>query len=267
MADSLNARLILASRPENVIVVRQALAGVADALGLGQLELNDLTTAVSEAANNVVQHAYRQGPGPLEVSIYGLSSGVTVLVRDSGTGIMPRLSPDSEGSGIGLQIMLALARSVEFSEPAGGGTEVLLEFAFAPRHDVEEASGSLEPAAMLLDDDVILTLGPAAVTQAVLPRVLEALAARANFSTEGLEDAGGVARALTAPLDGVYFTVDVAARTRELLLTVPAMPVRRAAEILAGHRMGGSRSILELIDADAPAADGPALAIRIHETP
>ena len=63
-------RLRLSSRPENVLIVRQALRGLSEALGLDEIELNDISTAVTEACNNVVSHAYGElEGGVLEVQI------------------------------------------------------------------------------------------------------------------------------------------------------------------------------------------------------
>ena len=50
--------LRLPARPENVAVVRQALTGLGDAYDLDPELLGDIKTAVTEACNNVVLHAY-----------------------------------------------------------------------------------------------------------------------------------------------------------------------------------------------------------------
>jgi serine/threonine-protein kinase RsbW len=50
-------RLTLRATPDNVIVVRQAVAGLGEALGLSGPRIADLKTVVSEACNNVVLHA------------------------------------------------------------------------------------------------------------------------------------------------------------------------------------------------------------------
>jgi len=56
-------RLTLPAVAENVAVVRQALTGMTEALGIGPGVLADMKTAVSEACNNVVVHAYPE-PAP-----------------------------------------------------------------------------------------------------------------------------------------------------------------------------------------------------------
>ena len=124
MAETPNVCLSLSNRPENVLVVRQALTGVADSLGLDAIETNDLNTAVTEACNNVVLHAYAGGEGPLEVDVFALADGLAVTVRDRGGGIGLRPSerhPDDVHGGIGVPVINALSRHAEFKDLDGGG--------------------------------------------------------------------------------------------------------------------------------------------------
>ena len=88
MAEIPNVCLTLAARPENVLVVRQALAGVAESIGLDGFEKNDLVTAATEAANNVVVHAYEDEEGPLELEVFARPSALEVLIRDHGCGMV-----------------------------------------------------------------------------------------------------------------------------------------------------------------------------------
>src|SRR5262249_36056526 len=64
-----NVRLDLSNRAENVLLIREALTGIAEVVGLDGNDLSDIRTAVTEAANNVVLHAYAGEEGPLEVEI------------------------------------------------------------------------------------------------------------------------------------------------------------------------------------------------------
>lgn len=121
-------RFELTSRAENVALVRAGLGALDQVLNLGVELVSDLKTAVSEACNNVVVHAYEeQGPGPLTVTLQADAESVEVLVRDRGTGIR-QLATSERGMGLGLGVMSALAQSVEFSSPSGGGTEVRMSF-------------------------------------------------------------------------------------------------------------------------------------------
>ncbi len=55
-----DVRLTLPARPEGVAVVRQALAGMADALAFDAAVVADMKMAISEACTNVVVHAYEE---------------------------------------------------------------------------------------------------------------------------------------------------------------------------------------------------------------
>ena len=60
--------ITLPANAENVAVVRHALAGLAETLGMDEPGIADLKTVVTEACMNVVVHAYAgRAPGPLEV--------------------------------------------------------------------------------------------------------------------------------------------------------------------------------------------------------
>ncbi|HKG17527.1 MAG TPA: ATP-binding protein, partial [Solirubrobacteraceae bacterium] len=76
----------LEGRPENVALVRQALTGLGGALRLEGAVLADVKTAVSEACNNVVVHAYGGEPGPMEVYVRPHGDELVVVVRDDGEG-------------------------------------------------------------------------------------------------------------------------------------------------------------------------------------
>src|SRR6185295_5988684 len=86
----------LPAMAENVAVVRHALAGLAEEIGMDPPGIADLKTVVTEACMNVVVHAYEGEPGPLNVEAEPDSGGLTVVVRDSGIGIRPR--PEAEPS-------------------------------------------------------------------------------------------------------------------------------------------------------------------------
>ena len=128
-----NLRLELSSRPENLVLVREMLAGVAEHidLDLDGAHLNDIRTAVTEACNNVVLHAYEGGEGPLEVDVYLTTSALEVLVRDRGMGMPAQVEGDAQEmpAGIGLPVIRALVHRVRFSDAAEHGTEVRMEFA------------------------------------------------------------------------------------------------------------------------------------------
>ena len=78
------------ARAEGVGVVRQALAGMADALAFNAAVVADMKMAVTEACTNVVVHAYEGEEGTLEVEMLADETTLTIVVRDWGSGIQPR---------------------------------------------------------------------------------------------------------------------------------------------------------------------------------
>ena len=108
--------------------VRLRMPALPDAVGVARQALTGACEAVSEACTNVVAHAYRDHdvPGELEVAVLIAAGELTVIVRDRGGGIAPRL--DGGGLGLGLPLIAALTRRAEIGEHEGGGTEVTMTF-------------------------------------------------------------------------------------------------------------------------------------------
>src|SRR3981081_3501615 len=121
--------LELDSRPGCVTLVRAMLSATSETLGFEPELLDDLKTAVSEACNNVVLHAYDGRSGPLSVCLYVHAGEIEVVVRDEGSGIPAGASTDDRMQGVGLPIIRALAEQAEFRAGPGGGTEVRMVFA------------------------------------------------------------------------------------------------------------------------------------------
>ena len=125
--------LKLAAEPENVAVVRLAVATRASELGMSDAGVTDLKTAVSEACANVVRHAYPADAAekPLEVSLDREGEMLSVAVRDRGHGVRP--SPEAEpGARLGLLLIGALAHCFLLRSYRGRGTELLVQFALSP---------------------------------------------------------------------------------------------------------------------------------------
>ena len=87
-----------------------------------------LELAVSEAATNVVLHAYRTPGvgGRIHVTVCVDDGALDVSIRDHGCGMAPR--PDSPGMGLGLSLMASESDRFEVRSVDGGGTEVQLGF-------------------------------------------------------------------------------------------------------------------------------------------
>jgi anti-sigma regulatory factor (Ser/Thr protein kinase) len=130
-------RLTMPARAEGVGVVRQALAGMADALAFNAAVVADMKMAVTEACTNVVVHAYdSEAQGLLEVEMLAGEDGLTIVVRDHGEGIQPK--PARTGApalGLGLPLIAALSDAFELRGSAGRGTEVRMTFAYSRHGD------------------------------------------------------------------------------------------------------------------------------------
>jgi serine/threonine-protein kinase RsbW len=261
MAEIPNVCLSLPNRPENVLVVRQALSGVAEVVGLDAVETNDLTTAVTEACNNVVMHAYGGDEGPLEVAVYVLADAIATVVCDRGIGMSPEqldATDESEDvrAGLGLPVIQALSRHVEAKERPGGGTEIRMEFpapntAAIELHDSDGRSPCTRPTDELAGS-VKLRLAPNSLARAVLPRVLSALAARASFSTDRISDVQIVADVLAAKspesISGSHLDVGVQIAPRDLRLRLGPLHSGRGQSLLSAAADGLAPVIERLTD-------------------
>jgi serine/threonine-protein kinase RsbW len=174
--------LTLPATADNVIVVRQAIAGMAEALGLGAPRIADLKTVVSEACNNVVLHAYEGEPGPLRVVAEPGEKELVVEVADEGHGFRPRANDGEASLGLGLPLIAALSDSFEISGGSGQGSRTTIRFGYA----APEARNNGVPR--IVPKELELELAPGAIVKPVLARVIGALAARAEFSVDRLAD-------------------------------------------------------------------------------
>ena len=130
-------KIDMPARAEGVGVVRQALVGVADSLALDGTILSDAKMAVTEACTNSVVHAYPGGAdGRLDVELYADDVQLTVVVRDTGTGLPEDGEPSGEGAlGLGLPLIQALSDSFDLATDPGRGTEVRMSFLYEREAD------------------------------------------------------------------------------------------------------------------------------------
>ena len=101
--------------PESVAAVRTARCrGFAKRTGIPRQAAEAVALAASEAATNVVVHAYREtdAPGNIEIAAaLRVRRELWVIVTDAGAGLRPR--PDSPGLGLGLAIIAQIADGVD----------------------------------------------------------------------------------------------------------------------------------------------------------
>jgi anti-sigma regulatory factor (Ser/Thr protein kinase) len=226
--DSPTISLRLESSPETLTLVRGMLGGVAELLQLDPELLDDLKTAVSEACNNVVMHAYEGAAGPLEVCLFVQPEAIEVIVRDQGRGI-PVLTPsDDRLQGVGIPIMRALAQQTAFRPLQDGGTEVWLQFLSQrdgrPLYKLPGAATPEDGWSRRLEADAVVSLSPVLFVGGVLGRLARAMAARARFSLDRFSDVYLVTDAVAAhamrAASGPRVAFGLSTETRRLELTI-----------------------------------------------
>jgi serine/threonine-protein kinase RsbW len=264
-------RLVMPALPANVALVRQALAGFTDELGVEPARAADMKIALTEACTNVVVHAYGDDPGPLEVAM-GVEHGRLVLgVRDRGNGLHPLPGRD-EGAPLGFGLALIASLSDELGLVGGRhGTEVRIAFALsgagAPPLAIQP-SADPAPAA----DEIVLELRPPERTSPVLGRVISLVAARADFSIDRLSDAQIVSDAIAGAaashlLDGML-SVAIVEHDGGFDLRVGPFGTGGAQRVVEDTELPGLGSLLErLTDTisveQVEAAEGERLRVRL----
>src|ERR1044072_2647165 len=119
-------QMVLRGKAENVAVIRHALAGLAEEIGMDEPGLADLKTVVTEACMNVVVHAYPDSSGPLFDEAKPDEEGLTVVGRDEGRGIKPQADNDRDSLRLGLSLIAALSSSFSISGGLDLGTEITM---------------------------------------------------------------------------------------------------------------------------------------------
>jgi serine/threonine-protein kinase RsbW len=261
-------RLELISRPEAPALVRAALAGVAEPLEFDPELLDDLKTAVSEACNNVVLHAYPAEPGPLVVGLTVDADAIRVVVRDHGTGL-GRVTTSDDRMGVGLPVIHALADRAEFSPAHEGGTEVRMEFAgrrvgkLLPDRATNPESAPDLP--VLLSGDVVVTVSSVGLLTSVLGRLSRSVAGSARFSLDRFSDLYLVADAISAharaTAANARISFAIKAADRRLELTAGPFRPGSGALLQADSGSGRPRSLLAML-ADEVAIE-PAGAVEL----
>jgi len=252
--DAPTVSLALSSVPENLTLVRGMLSGVGDSLGMDPELLDDVKTAVSEAANNVVMHAYGGEVGPLCLDLYARTEGIEAVVRDQGHGLPDVGAVGDRMQGVGLPVIEALAERAEFLPGERGGTEVRMVFSARregrPLFGVPAAPAPQDGWTAKLTGDAVVSLSPVTLLSAVLGRLARALAASARFSLDRFSDVYLVTDAIAAHAirsasgSRIAFALEAAPRRLEMRIG----PFRLGhAELLHAEGPSASRSPLVLL--------------------
>jgi anti-sigma regulatory factor (Ser/Thr protein kinase) len=245
-------RLDLESKPQTLTIVRGMLGGVADLLAIDPELLDDLKTAVSEACNNVVIHAYHGQTGPMGVRLFVDARRIRVVVEDQGVGVPPGAA--EPGEGIGLSVIRALADDVSLLPRPNGGTRVQMDFsaerAGRPLLQLPTVAGPDDGWERRDVDDVLVSLSPVTLLTGVLGRLARTLAATAHFSLDRFSDVylvtDTIAAHATKAAAGLRIDARLSAANRRLELTVG--PFRSGASAsLSAPRDGPSPSPLVLL--------------------
>jgi hypothetical protein len=261
----------LPARAENVAVVRHALAGLAEEIGMDEPGIADLKTVVTEACMNVVVHAYEGRPGPLNVEARPDAGGLTVIVRDSGGGIRPRPEVERSSLRLGLSLIAALSSSFSFSGGLDRGTEVEMRLPLQGGGAQEGGPGS--PVEKPTDATELI-VGRSELLAPVLARVVGAIAARRDLSVDRVSDAVLLTDAIAAAAPGRFADGRVKLALADagdgLELRLGPMDDGGAEEIreeLAVPEVGGSLEALADEFEVQGAPDGDYLAIRFSSSP
>jgi serine/threonine-protein kinase RsbW len=272
--DAPRVRLELTSRPEAARLVRSMSTAAGEVLGFDPELLSDVNTAVSEACNNIIQHAYGDEPGPFSVEFALTGDGLEVQIRDYGRGIRES-APENDGLKVGLALMSAVADRAEFVRVPDGGTEVRLCFRGAASA-ASSASRNAEHRGQVwgvrlptgVSGDIVLTVSPVELLAPVLGRIGRALAPSAGFSLDRCADVYLVTDALGAHAQKAAqaASISVALGAHDERLEFALAPLRTG----SSHRLhGGSPGALatltdELTVDDVDGRETLRVAMRDH---
>jgi serine/threonine-protein kinase RsbW len=299
--DDTRLRLELTSHPESLTIVRSVLTALSDVIGLDGESADDVRTAVSEACNNVVLHAYGDGTGLLALSLASDGLTLEVDVEDDGPGIT-QVAISNDRMGIGLALIGALADRMELCTAAGGsgGTCVKMVFGINSQRSVDQGSNggtaissqtpaltrgesvtSLETphseprvelankgANVTMRGDIVLWLSPVSILRPVSERMLRAVAAVSRFTVPGAAETTAVSDAVAAYADSaardlqVGFAIKIG--VRRLSVTVAPLldePARSAAA--SSEQIAAAWSTLRSVSAGAVREPAPGYE-RLH---
>ena len=262
--------LTLPARPENVTVVRHAVAALAERLGMQEPRIGDLKTVVTEACMNVVVHAYGDETGALQVEVTPAGDELSVVVRDFGEGIRPRPDPERPSLRIGLALIAALSSSFEISGGLGRGTEIKMRLTL---HDEEKQSPARRPDVADSSATELAVSDPDLIAP-VLSSVVGALAARRQVTIDRLGDAvlftDAISERAPSAFSNGYSFFSVADGDGGIDLRVGPMPPEASERLREGLELpevGGSLESLadELLVEHSE--DGEYLVVRFFTVP
>ena len=115
--------------------IRHFVGETCEALGVPERVQYELELAVDEACTNIIEHAYCEKGGKIEIKIDAVEEGVRVIVRDWGRPFDPESVPCPDINapleqrpigGVGLFLMRELMDKVEFEFDANAGNTLTM---------------------------------------------------------------------------------------------------------------------------------------------
>jgi serine/threonine-protein kinase RsbW len=242
--------LHLESRPQTLTIVRGILGGLAEVLAIDPELLDDLKTAISEACNNVVLHAYEGASGPMRVRMFVGPERLRVTVEDDGVGLPAAGRGSDEAYGIGVSVIRALTEDARFGSGSDGGTVVEMDFAghrdgaaLYQLPPVPSGAEAEEPVAPIQPGEVVVSLSPVKLFAPVLGRLARTLAATAHFSLDRFSDVYLVTDTIAAHAKGATAGARIGARV---------MASERRLELVVGPFRRGTGAVLQAAGPDRP---------------
>ena len=135
--------------PASIVQARAELADFAAESGADVEQLYRIRLSSSEALTNVVQYAYEDHGGQIELLAAITDAGLCVHVADVGRGLCPGREGAGLGLGLGLAIMARLSDRLTIGTRSSGGLEVRMQFNFEAepvRPECSYGRGSLASA-------------------------------------------------------------------------------------------------------------------------
>ncbi len=125
---SFQERLLLVSKPDEIMKVEGFLIDLNGKLGLDDALFNKLLIAVTEAVNNGILHGNKRDPAKKVLLVCEANGrSLTITVDDEGPGVDPKTIPDPlaeenllRENGRGVFLMRSLMDSIEFTRIPGG---------------------------------------------------------------------------------------------------------------------------------------------------
>ncbi len=133
---TINIKLIVKSRTENLSLIRDFIASNARRAGIQEDIIENIMLAVDEACSNIIKHAYKLNPdGEIKIKLDFKNDKFTVIIQDHGISFEPDSVPKPDlqkyyrqrkVGGLGMFLMKSLMDEVEYISVPGKYNRVLL---------------------------------------------------------------------------------------------------------------------------------------------